>query len=109
MEYSEAVKRYDAIVEATKTIKRKGKTMPYTSSNGYMFSLLNKKGELGIRLKTEDVEPFIKSNRSDYFYSHGSKVKNYVLITEEIFNNESIDLVQLLIDSDKHINTLPPK
>ena len=39
-------------------LERKGKTMPYTSSNGHMFSLINKDDELGIRLSKEDTATF---------------------------------------------------
>lgn len=41
-------------------LERKGKTMPYTSSNGYMFSQLNKDLEIGIRLSKADTEEFDK-------------------------------------------------
>ena len=35
---------YDKLIAEHPTIKRKGKTMPYTSANGYMYSFLNKVG-----------------------------------------------------------------
>ncbi len=37
---------YDALVTNCSRFPRKGKTMPYTSANGHMFSLLNKDGAL---------------------------------------------------------------
>ena len=55
MSYEEARKRYDELVARCDRIERKGKTMPYTSANGYMFSLLNKAGEIGIRF-SKDVQ-----------------------------------------------------
>ena len=42
--WEENLKRYDELIAKCPRFERKGKTMPYTSSNGYMFSLLNKKG-----------------------------------------------------------------
>ena len=45
---------YDAAVKSINGLTRKGKTMPYTSANGYMFSLFNKNGQLGIRLSKDE-------------------------------------------------------
>lgn len=49
---------YDKLVALTSKFKRKGKTVPYTSANGYMFSLINKEGEFGIRLPKESATKF---------------------------------------------------
>jgi hypothetical protein len=45
---------YDRLVSKRPEIERKGKTVPHTSANGYMFSLVNKAGEIGIRFSKED-------------------------------------------------------
>ncbi len=45
--------QYDQLVAKCERFQRKGKTMPYTSANGHMFSLLNKDGELGMRFSKE--------------------------------------------------------
>ena len=37
---------YDQLVAKCPRFDRKGKTVPYTSANGHMFSLLNKDGEI---------------------------------------------------------------
>lgn len=47
--WEDNLKLYDMAVAKCPEIERKGKSMPYTSANGHMFSLLNKDGELGIR------------------------------------------------------------
>ena len=54
--WNTTLKRYDELVDQISEFDRKGKTMPYTSANGHMFSLLNKDGELGIRLSKEEGE-----------------------------------------------------
>ena len=51
--WDERLKIYDKLVSKCPRFQRKGKTMPYTSANGYMFSLLNKAGEIGIRFSKE--------------------------------------------------------
>ena len=57
----------------------KGKTMPYTSSNTYMFSSLNKAGELGIRLSKADAEEYQKKYSNEPYISYGAKIKEHVL------------------------------
>ena len=51
---------YDELVAKCPRFDGKGKTMPYTSANGHMFSLLNKEGELGIRFSKEVQQKYIQ-------------------------------------------------
>lgn len=59
MNYEEGLKRYDSLL-LNAGFNRKGKTMPYTSHNGHMFTLYNKAGEMGIR--------FSKEKQKEYFF-----------------------------------------
>lgn len=40
--WNERLAFYDRLIAANPNFERKGKTMPYTSVNGHMFSQLNK-------------------------------------------------------------------
>ena len=40
---------YDRLIAAHPEIQRKGKSSPYTSLNGHMFTYLDKSGSMGIR------------------------------------------------------------
>jgi len=51
----EQLKIYDELVSMCARFESKGKTMPYTSANGHMFSLFNKADEIGIRF-SKDVQ-----------------------------------------------------
>ena len=51
--WEEKLKIYDELISKCSRFERKGKTVPYTSANGHMFSLLNKAGEIGIRFSKE--------------------------------------------------------
>ena len=82
--------------------ERKGKTMPYTSANGHMFSLLNKTGEIGIRFSKKVQDKYIEEFDSTIFKSYNSIIRGYVLIPENMFDdldnvarylNESFDYV----------------
>ena len=57
----EQLKIYDELVARCSRFERKGKTMPYTSANGYMFSLFNKAGEIGIRFSKDVQKKYLKN------------------------------------------------
>ena len=99
---------FDKIVDLCPEFERKGKTVPYTSANGYMFSLLNKEGELGFRLSKEDQEKFIKDHDTTIFKSHGAVMKGYVLIPENMFSDLDT-LATYLNKSFQYVMSLPPK
>lgn len=106
--YQERLKIYDALVAKCDRFVRKGKTMPYTSANGYMFSLLNKEAEIGIRFSKGDQAKYMEAFKSDYFISHGAKMKGYVLIPDHML--EDLDnLAVYLNESYDYVMTLPSK
>ncbi len=105
----ERLKLYDQIVAGTKRFERKGKTIPYTSANGYMFSLLNKDSELGIRLPKEKAEKFReKHNSPGPFKSHGAVMRDYVKIPDALLDQPEL-ILKYLEDSYDYVMSLPPK
>ncbi|MEQ6124899.1 hypothetical protein AAON49_11890 [Pseudotenacibaculum sp. MALMAid0570] len=107
--WEEHLKLYDAIA-ADATIERKGKTMPYTSSNGYMFSLLNKDAQLGIRLSKEDQKKFIEEfPESGIFKSYGATMRDYVLIPNSLLKSNKKVVTFYLKKGLSYVNTLKPK
>ena len=77
---SEQIKLYDELILLFPEIERKGKTLPYTSVNGNMFSFLSKEGELSIRLPENERELFIKKYQSQLSVQHGVVMKEYVVV-----------------------------
>ena len=108
MSWEEALKRYDALVDKCDRFDRKGKSMIYTSANGYMFSLLNKEGEMGIRFSKEVQEEYFKEYNTSYLMSHGAKMKGYILIQDGMFQDPNL-LVDLLNESFDYVMSLDPK
>ena len=106
--WEENLKKYDEIVAQSDRFSRKGKTMPYTSANGYMFSLINKEGQLGIRLPKSEQETFLNTYESGPFYSHGAKMRDYVLIPNELLNQPK-ELLSLLDMAYDFVSSLPAK
>lgn len=99
---------FDQLVAQCPDFTRKGKTMPYTSSNGHMFSLLNKAGELGVRLPKDAGEAFRAKYGTGNFTSHGATMRGYVLIPESLYGNDAL-LIDLLEQGFAYVNTLPSK
>lgn len=108
MTWEDTLKIYDDITEACNGFERKGKTMIYTSSNGYMFTLLNKDAEIGIRLPKEEAATFIEKHDTGFYYSHGAKMKDYVLVPESLWNDKKL-MVSYFEQSFAYVNSLPPK
>lgn len=106
--YNETLKLYDQIVSLCSRFERKGKTMPYTSANGHMFSIMNKAGELGFRYSKSVQEQYIKEFESGHLHSHGAVMKGYVLIPESMFSDLE-SLAKLLNESYDYVMSLDPK
>lgn len=108
MLWKEKLERYDALVNKCPRFERKGKSMPYTSANGHMFSLLNKDGELGFRFGKEQQEAYMAAWNSTVLKSHGATMKGYVRVPEALF--EDMDqLANYLNESYDFVMSLPPK
>lgn len=104
----EKLKIYDTLVAKCPRFKRKGKTMPYTSANGYMFSLFNKASEIGIRFSKEVQKKYIEEWPTTIYKSYGAVMKGYVLIPEEMLKD--LDVVAKYLDeSYDYVMTLEPK
>lgn len=108
MNWDETLKLYDEITNACHGFERKGKKMIYTSSNGYMFTLLNKAGEIGIRLPKEIANKFKTDYNTEDYYSHGAKMRDYVLVPEGLYKDKAL-LVNYFEKSFAYVNSLPSK
>ena len=106
--WEERLKIYDELVSKCPRFERKGKTMPYTSANGYMFSLLNKAGEIGIRFSKEVQKKYMEELNTTFYKSYGATMKGYILIPDEML--EDLDNVAKYLDeSFDYVMTLEPK
>ena len=99
---------YDRLAATNPDLKRKGKTMPYTSLNGHMFSFLTKEGMLALRLPKNDRETFITQFDTELCIQYGRVMKEYVIVPEELL--EQTDQLKEYFDiSFKYIGSLKPK
>ena len=102
------IELYDQLVAKCPRFERKGKNNPYTSANGYMFSQLNKNGELGIRFSKEVQEKYMKELETDYFKSYGAIMKGYILMPEDLWKKLDV-LAKFLDESYDYVMSLDLK
>ena len=106
--YANKLAIYEEVVATNPSIERKGDTMPYTSLNGNMFSLLGKDGSLGFRLSKEDREEFLDKYKSGLMEQYGTVMKEYVLIPDKLLNSPK-ELKKYFELSYAYAKTLKPK
>ena len=99
---------YNRLISSNPAIERKGKTTPYTSLNGHMFSFLSKEGTMGLRLSKEDRNRFLKKMNSQLMEQHGRTMKEYVMIPDELLLNTDA-LSEYLDQSLIYVRSLKPK
>lgn len=106
--WDERLAIYDNLIQKCPRFGRKGKTMPYTSANGYMFSLLNKAGEIGIRFSDQVQEKYMREFDTTIYRSYGAVMRGYILIPDAMLDDLD-NLAVLLNESYDYVMTLKPK
>lgn len=106
--WEENYARYKELVGLCPRFELKGKTVPYTSANGQMFSQLNKDGELGIRFSNPIQEKYLQELDTTPFKSYGAALRGYILVPEEMWDDLE-RLANLLKESYDYVMSLGPK
>ena len=81
---ADKVALYEKLVATNPRVQRKGATMPYTSLNGNMFSLLNKDGVLILRLSDEQREAFVAKYKTKPVVMYGAVMPEYVAVPDDL-------------------------
>jgi hypothetical protein len=89
-------------------VERKGDTMPYTSVNGHMFSLLTKDDLLNIRLPEKELEAFLKKYKTERPVQYGIVMKEYAVVPKALFA-KATELKKYFIAGYDYISSLKPK
>ncbi len=106
--WEDRLKLYDHIVSQCPKFERKGKKMIYTSANGYMFTLLNKDAEIGIRLSKEAQKAFKENYKATEYRSYGAVMRDYVKVPDQLLNDTEL-LVRYFNESYNYVMSLPTK
>ncbi len=99
---------YNTLIEKNSEVERKGKTTPYTSINGHMFSFLSKEGVMGLMLSKENRAEFVLKHKSKLMVQHGRTMKEYVEIPYNLLENTKL-LSEYFIQSLQYVSQLKPK
>ena len=106
--YTKNLELYEKLVATNPNVRRKGKTMPYTSVNGHMFSLLDKEGKLGLRLPKEEREKFLSEYKTELFVQYGAVMKEYVVVPDDLLKKTD-ELKKYFELSYGYVSSLKPK
>lgn len=106
--YTKQLEIFKEIIDRCPRFELKGKTMPYTSANGYMFGLLNKQGQLGFRYDKQTQQKYIEAFDTTIFKSYGATMRGYILIPDNMLHDVK-KLAEMLNESYDHVMTLEPK
>src|SRR5690242_416490 len=104
----EKVALYEKLVALFPDVERKGAGFPYTSVNGNMFSLLNERGSLALRLGQSARDAFITKYRTKLNEAYGIVQKEYVVVPDELLKKTS-ELKKHFAESLAYARSLRPK
>jgi TfoX/Sxy family transcriptional regulator of competence genes len=107
-EYKARLQQYETLVATNPEVDRKGKTMPYTSKNGHMFSLFAKDGTLNLRLPKEKRESFLEEFSTELTVQYGTVMKEYVVVPDELLADTPA-LKEYFDISYAYVSSLKPK
>lgn len=106
--HAHANELYDKLIEMHPTIERKGKTLPYTSVNGHMFSFMSKEGEMGLRLPAPERDAFIKKHKTTMMEQYGRTMKEYVTVPLKLLS-DTLAMLKYLQLSYEYTSSLKPR
>jgi hypothetical protein len=106
--YADKLALYERLVATNPSVKRKGDTMPYTSLNGNMFSLLTKEGKVAVRLPSDARDAFLKKHEDALCVQYGIVMKEYVELPDALLARTS-EAKKLFGASFAYASTLQPK
>lgn len=99
---------YERLVATNPAVLRKGKSNPYTSMNGHMFTLLGPTGTLALRLPKGEREQFLKKFKTTLFESHGHVMPEFVTVPDRLLTN-TLALQPYFAKSYAYVCSLKPK
>ena len=99
---------YDRLIAAIPGLERKGATMPYTSHNGNMFSLLNPDGTLSLRLPAAELTRFLAKYKTRLHEAYGIVQKEYADVPQRLFDSPK-ELIPYFKKSYEYVQSLPAK
>ncbi len=104
----ETLRLYEELVATRPGLERKGKTMPYTSVNGHMFSFLTPDGTLALRLPPAERVAFLETYDTTLVEQHGRVMREYVAVPPALLGRTA-ELTPYFDVAWSHVASLRPK
>jgi hypothetical protein len=108
MDRDEALALYEKLVATNPAVERKGDTMPYTSLNGHMFSVLHKDGSVALRLPAAELETFLVKYATKLSVQYGIVQKEYAVVPDALLKKTK-ELARWFETSRAWVASLKPK
>lgn len=108
MDRTKALSLYEKLVATHPGIERKGDTMPYTSHNGHMFSVLTKEGSLALRLPKEERDAFLERYETTLAEQYGHVMPEYVIVPDALLA-KTRELAKYFEISHRYVSAMKPK
>lgn len=108
MDRSAALQLYDQLVATNPRVERKGATLPYTSLNAQMFSVLTRDGQLALRLPAGERAAFLTRYKTTLCEQYGSVMPEYVVVPDALLS-KTRELKRFFDVSYAYVGTLAPK
>ncbi len=108
MSREEKIELYNKLVASLPETVRKGKTIPYTSLNGHMYSYFTKDDFVALKLPETERNTFIEKYKTKLVEQYGVVQKEYVVVPENLLQKTN-ELKKYFDISYKYVSTLKPK
>jgi hypothetical protein len=99
---------YDKLIASHPDAVRKGDTIPYTSLNGHMYSMLTKGDQVALRLPEEERTKFIDKYKAKLVEQYGIVQKEYVVVPDSLLKKTG-ELKKYFDLSYLYVSALKPK
>ena len=106
--HQDKVALIEALTATNPKVELKGDTMPYTSVNGNMFSVLSKEGTFALRLSEPDRAAFVAKYKTKPVVMYGALMKEYVDVPDALLAKTS-ELQKYFAASFAYVSSLKPK
>jgi hypothetical protein len=81
---SATIALYEAVVATNPKVTRKGATIPYTSVNGHMLSMVTKEGKVALKLPPEERAAFLARYKTTLCEQYGIVQREFVIVPESL-------------------------
>jgi hypothetical protein len=99
---------YEKLVIGHANAELKGATIPYTSLNGHMYSMLTKGNEVAIKLPEEDRKKFLAKYKTKLVEQYGIVQKEFVVVPDSLLKKTE-ELKPYFDISYNYVGSLKPK